>query len=86
MNSSLAILRVNNRKHPIDNIGDLVYHQVKSTRSVRQLHMSLLVPHTHELKPTIIYFPGGGFLTAECDKFISMRLALAEADFVVAAA
>lgn len=80
------ILHVNTRQDQIDNIGDVVYHQVKNMRSVRQLHMSLLVPRTDKLKPAIIYFPGGGFLTAEHDKFISMRLALAEAGFVVAAA
>lgn len=80
------ILQVNTRQDQIDNIGDLVYHQVKSVRSVRQLHMSLLVPRTNDLKPAIIYFPGGGFLSAERDKFIAMRLALAEAGFVVAAA
>lgn len=80
------IIQVNSSQDQIDNIGDVVYRQVKSTRSVRQLHMSLLVPRTNELKPAIVYFPGGGFLTAERDKFISMRLALAEAGFVVAAA
>lgn len=73
-------------RNPIDNISDVVYETVKSTRSVRHLHMSFLVPRTSFLKPAIIYFPGGGFMTAEHNKFMEMRMALAEAGFVVAAA
>ncbi|WP_409033333.1 alpha/beta hydrolase, partial [Klebsiella pneumoniae] len=65
---------------------DVVYETVKKTRSVRQLHMSFLVPRTKILKPAIIYFPGGGFMTAEHNKFVEMRMALAKAGFVVAAA
>lgn len=80
------VVQINTTRNQIDNIGDVVYEQVKGTRSVRQLHMSVLVPRTNELKPAIIYFPGGGFMTADRDKFIEMRMALAEAGFVVAAA
>ncbi|WP_142910433.1 alpha/beta hydrolase, partial [Klebsiella pneumoniae] len=47
---------------------------------------SFLVPRTKILKPAIIYFPGGGFMTAEHNKFVEMRMALAKAGFVVAAA
>ena len=80
------IIQVALTKTPIDNISDVVYETVKKTRSVRQLHMSFLVPRTNILKPGIIYFPGGGFMTAEHNKFVEMRMALAEAGFVVAAA
>ncbi|MDF2041156.1 MULTISPECIES: alpha/beta hydrolase [unclassified Pantoea] len=80
------IIQVNLNRTPIDNISDVVYEAVKKTRSVRQLHMSFLVPRTSDLKPAIIYFPGGGFMTAEYNKFLEMRMALAEAGFVVAAA
>lgn len=80
------IIQVALTKTPIDNISDVVYETVKKTRSVRQLHMSFLVPRTKILKPGIIYFPGGGFMTAEHNKFVEMRMALAEAGFVVAAA
>lgn len=69
----------------IDSLGEIVYHQVKNTRSVRQMHMSVLVPRTEALKPVILYFPGGGFTHAEYHKFIEMRMALADAGFVVAA-
>jgi acetyl esterase/lipase len=80
------IIQVTLNRTPIDNISDVVYETVKKTRSVRQLHMSFLVPRTSDLKPAIIYFPGGGFMTAEYNKFLEMRMALAEAGFVVAAA
>lgn len=80
------IIQVNTTQSQTDNIGDVVYAQVKSARSVRQLHMSVLVPRNSDLKPAIIYFPGGGFTTADRDKFIEMRMALANAGFVVAAA
>ncbi|EMM7215861.1 alpha/beta hydrolase [Enterobacter bugandensis] len=80
------IIQVAMTRNPIDNISDVVYETVKSTRSVRHLHMSFLVPRTSFLKPAIIYFPGGGFMTAEHNKFMEMRMALAEAGFVVAAA
>ncbi|OSZ01509.1 alpha/beta hydrolase [Klebsiella variicola] len=80
------VMHVNTTENQIDNISDVIYAQLKSTRSVRQLHMSILVPRTIDLKPAIIYFPGGGFTRAERDKFIEMRMALAKAGYVVAAA
>ncbi|MCT8002002.1 alpha/beta hydrolase [Sphingomonas sanguinis] len=48
--------------------------------------MTLLVPRTSDPKPAILYVPGGGFTSAAHRKFIEMRLALAQAGFVVAAA
>lgn len=80
------VITVPTTRGQIDEIGDVIYSQIKAPRSIRQLHMSVLVPRTSELKPTIIYFPGGGFMSSEHDKFIEMRMALAEAGFVVAAA
>lgn len=80
------IMQVTTRHAQIDSIGDVVYEQIKSLRSVKQMHMSVLVPRTAAKKPAIIYFPGGGFTSAEHNKFIEMRMALAEAGFVVAAA
>ncbi len=70
----------------IDTIPNVVYAQVKTLRSNRPLRMTVLVPRNDLLKPAIVYFPGGGFTTADYEKFIQMRLALAEAGFVVAAA
>lgn len=80
------VVRIASERPQIDAIGDVVYSQIKSTISLRQLHMSLLVPRTTALKPAIIFFPGGGFTSAERNKFIEMRMALAAAGFVVAAA
>jgi acetyl esterase/lipase len=55
-------------------------------RAVRQMRMDLLVPRNHARKPAIVYFPGGGFTSSDHGKFIEMRMALARAGFVVAAA
>ena len=80
------VIHVDQTRGRIDTFNGVVYSQVKNAVSVRQMHMSLLVPRNHDLKPAIVYFPGGGFTSAAWDKFIEMRMALAEAGFVVAAA
>lgn len=80
------IVRVENTRGQIDAFNDLIYSQVKSATGIRQMHMSLLVPRDNDLKPAIVYFPGGGFTSAAWNKFIQMRMALADAGFVVAAA
>lgn len=69
----------------IDTISGIVFNQVKSLRNVRQLKMTTLVPRNGAKKPAIIYFPGGGFTSADHEKFLEMRYALARAGFVVAA-
>lgn len=69
----------------IDAISGVVYSQVfERSRNVRGLKMSLLIPRTKEKKPAVLYFPGGGFTSADHEKFIEMRYALARAGFVVA--
>ncbi|MBK1837845.1 alpha/beta hydrolase [Azospirillum sp. YIM B02556] len=70
----------------IDTLNGIIYAQVNQLRSVRQLRMDLLVPRNADRKPTIVYFPGGGFTSADYGKFIEMRMALAKAGFVVASA
>ena len=79
-------MKVEVTEHQIDEIGGVIYSQIQSRRSNRAMRMTLLVPRTAEKKPAIIYFPGGGFTTTDCEKFIEMRFALAKAGFVVAAA
>lgn len=79
-------MRVEVTTGQIDTIGGVIYSQVKTTRAVRQLKMTVLVPRTNDLKPAIVYFPGGGFISADYEKFTEMRVALARAGFVVAAA
>ncbi|RDU72103.1 alpha/beta hydrolase [Helicobacter brantae] len=69
----------------IDSISGVIFSQIKDTRSVRGLRMSLLIPRTNELKPCVVYVPGGGFSSADYEKFSEMRYALAKAGFVVAA-
>lgn len=80
------VIQINIGRNQVDSIGDVVYSQVKSKVSVRQLHMSILIPRNDKLKPAVIYFPGGGFATSEHHMFLQLRMALAEAGFVVAAA
>lgn len=70
----------------IDTISNVIYSQIKGPRAVRQLRMSFLIPRTAAPKSAIVYFPGGGFTSADHEKFIEMRMALAQAGFVVAAA
>ena len=70
----------------IDTISNVIYSQIRSTRAIEQLRMTLMVPRTTAKKPTIVYFPGGGFTSADFEKFTEMRYALARAGFVVAAA
>lgn len=70
----------------IDAIDGVVYSQIFRTTGVRQLEMSLLIPRTSELKPAIIFFPGGGFKAADNGKYCELRMDLAEAGYVVASA
>lgn len=70
----------------IDAISGVVYSQVfERGRSVRGLKMTLFVPRTKEKKPAVLYFPGGGFTSADHEKFLEMRYALARAGYFVAA-
>lgn len=70
----------------IDMITGIVYRQIISQRSVKSLQMTVLVPRNDEPKPAILYFPGGGFTSADYNKFYEIRHALAQAGFVVAGA
>lgn len=79
-------VRVDVKDGQIDEMSGVVFTQIKKLRSVEQLRMTLLVPRTKTAKPAVIYFPGGGFSSADHEKFIEMRYALARAGFVVAAA
>ena len=78
------IMKIDHMRDQIDEITGIIYSQIFKMRSVIPLHMSLLIPRTSELKPTVVYFPGGGFTSADYEKFIEMRMALAHAGFVVA--
>ncbi|MCS3429803.1 alpha/beta hydrolase [Klebsiella sp. BIGb0407] len=79
------VINVDNVQGQTDSINGVIYKQVITTRSARALHMDLLIPRNADKKPAILYFPGGGFTSADYNKFIDMRMALAKAGFVVAA-
>lgn len=70
----------------VDEYHDLVYSQVKGRWDTQELKMSLLVPRTEQLKPAVLYLPGGGFTEANLHKLIQLKLVLAEAGVVVASA
>ena len=80
------VIQVACTRNQIDVIGGVVYAQIKKLRAARSLTMTVLVPRTQILKPAIVFFPGGGFLTSDHEKYIEVRMALAAAGFVVAAA
>lgn len=84
--SKKETLKVTITDSQIDVVSGVVYSQITSSGANRPLKMTLLTPRTKELKPAIIYFPGGGFTSADHEKYIEMRMALAKAGFVVAAA
>jgi len=70
----------------IDTLSGIYYAQIRNLRAMHPLKMTLLVPRTTQKKPAIVYFPGGGFVSTDYEKFAEMRWALARAGFVVAAA
>lgn len=70
----------------IDTYSGIVFAQPKEQNKVHQLKMTIMSPRTEEKKPAVIYFPGGGFTSADNEKFIEARTALAKAGFVVAGA
>lgn len=78
------VIEVKKEQIRVDLIENIVYSQIITNGVVKSLHMSLLVPQTNSLKPAIIYFPGGGFMSANYSKYSQMRMALAKAGFVVA--
>lgn len=80
------VMKVDVTDGRIDTISGIIYSQIKSQRSIRQLRMTVMTPRTKARKPAVVYFPGGGFTSADHEKFIEMRHALARAGFVVAAA
>ena len=67
---------------------DVVYSVVPGlTPDVcRELHMDIIVPRTSEPLPLIVVYPGGGFKTADRHLYLPMRMALANAGYVVACA
>ncbi len=80
------VIKVEQTQGRIDEISGIVYSQIKQPLKYTQLQMTILTPRNDNLKPAVVYFPGGGFITAAHEKYLQMRTALAEAGYVVAAA
>lgn len=80
------ILKPEIKNGQIDSMSGIIYSQIKGVRSNRAMRMTVMIPRDNKLKPAIVYFPGGGFTSADYEKFTEMRTALAKAGFVVAAA
>lgn len=79
----ISVKQVNEK---LNQTSGIVYSQIKQPLGYRKLEMSIIYPQDNQLKPAIIYYPGGGFISADHDKYTQMRVKLAEAGFVVAAA
>lgn len=79
-------MKVNVTVPKVNEYHDVTFSQVKEHDTIREMHMSLLVPDTDVAKPAVIYFPGGGFTSANYHKYIQMRTAIAQRGIVVAAA
>lgn len=67
-------------------VNGVVYKSIYTGKTSRQLTMNILEPDNNELKPVVVFYPGGGFMTANNDRFVEMRTALAKVGFVVVSA
>lgn len=79
-------MKVNITVPKVNEYHDIGYSQIKENDTVREMRMSLLVPEVDKAKPAVLYFPGGGFTSANYHKFVQMRTAIAQRGIVVAAA
>lgn len=70
----------------IDARSGVIYSQHATPNELVQLKMHLLIPKSAEPKPAIVFFPGGGFTSADLDRYFQFRYILAEYGFVVATA
>ncbi len=81
------VIKVSVNETQVDVISNVVFSQVPmGRRNSRPLYMTILTPRNDDIKPAVLYFPGGGFTSADREKYLEMRLALAKAGFVVASA
>jgi len=80
------LIQVKQTVPTVDEMPNLVYYQTIEGDHAVELTLSMLVPRTVDLKPAVLYLPGGGFTAANHNKYIQMRTALAQAGYVVAAA
>lgn len=72
-------------RNSIQVFNDITYSQIFGMRS-KELKMTVLSPSSRVKKPCIVFYPGGGFVAANHNKYLELRMALAEAGYVVASA
>ena len=63
------VMKVDVTDGRIDTISGIIYSQIKSQRSIRQLRMTVMTPRTKARKPAVVYFPGRSFTTPHHHKF-----------------
>ena len=79
------ILDVKADKTEVGLISNIVYEQVPSRGYANvPMQMDILQPKTKEKKPAILFVTGGGFINANKDNGVQLRMHLAEAGYVVA--
>ena len=80
------VLPINVKRPMVRLIANIVYQQRIGNRSSSQLRMDVLVPDTPAPKPAVLFFPGGGWVSAVKERFGELRWGLAQEGFVVASA
>ena len=80
-----TVLSVPVKTPMINQISDVVYEQVPMRGYPNvAMKMDILQPKSDEKLPAIVYVTGGGFINANKDNGIQLRMHLAEAGYVVA--
>ena len=80
------VLRIEVKRPMVRAIANVVYNQRIGVRSSSQMRMDVLVPDTQQPKPAVLFFPGGGWISAVKERFGELRRGLAQMGFVVASA
>ena len=80
-----TVLSVPVKTPMINQISDVVYEQVPMRGYPNvAMKMDILQPKSDTKQPAIVYVTGGGFINANKDNGIQLRMRLAEAGYVVA--
>lgn len=78
------VLDVKTNKTEVGLISNVVYEQVPSRGYANvPMQMDILQPKTQAKKPAILFVTGGGFINANKDNGIQLRMHLAEHGYVV---
>ena len=65
-------------------IADITYSQIINKYGNKSLKMDILRPISDEPMPAVLFITGGGFISAKKTNYISQRVHIAEAGYVVA--